>query len=71
MAATRRPHVAGGDHVGSGLGLADGGARPIISETNRCHVQPSRVSAITAAVAVAGVLAEADVADENEILGGS
>ena len=60
-------HVGGGDDVGSGLGEGGGGAWRGGGRWNRCRSWKwSPSSGDDAAVAVGGVLAEADVGDGDE-----
>ena len=61
-------HVAGGDDVGSGAGLADGGAGEQIEGGVVLDLEAVAGFDDHAAVAVAGVLAEADVGDEDQLL---
>ena len=67
-------HVAGGDDVGAGLGLADGGAgkqleRGIVGDFEIGIGAVARFDD-HAAMAVAGVLAEANVGDEDQLFSG-
>ena len=61
-------HVGRGDDVGAGLGVGDGGAG---EQRQRGVVVDLAGRRDDAAVAVRGVLAEADVGDDDEAGGGA
>ena len=63
-------HVAGGDDVCAGLGLADGGAGQEFEGGVVVDFEAVAAFNDDAAVAVAGVLAETDVGDEDQLPGG-